>query len=121
MDVILVVLQLAFATAFYFRRRLSMLVGLIGYIAWFAVQIDSWWRPYLFGGRTVGPNWYFARNYKFLPEIDHRPTPDAAHVVLQIALLVAVVTAAFAWHAVRRRTKLPILDGLPKKSAISEH
>ena len=81
-----------------------MAIGLAGYVAWLGLQLDSWWRPYLFGGRTVGPNWYFARTYKFLPMIDHRPTPDAAHVVLQLSLLLVIITAVQAWRQVASKS-----------------
>ncbi len=74
LDGVLAVLQLAVAAGFAFRKRWAMGIGLTGYVAWLGLQLDSWWRPYLFGGRTVGPNWYFARSYKFLPLIDQRPT-----------------------------------------------
>jgi hypothetical protein len=102
LDVILAVLQLAVAAGFALRRRWAMALGFVGYALWFALQLAGWWRPYLFGGRTVGPDWYFARTYKFLPVIDDRPTPDVAHVVLQISLLVVLITAVGTWRAVGR-------------------
>ena len=104
LDGILACLQLAIAGGFVFRKRWAMAIGLSGYIAWLGLQLDSWWRPYLFGGRTVGPNWYFARTYKFLPIIDHRPTPDAAHVVLQLCLLLVIITAVGAWRQVATKS-----------------
>lgn len=88
--------------AFWFvRQRVSlMVVGWLAYVVWLYLQVVSWWRPYLFGGRVVGPNWYFAKTYKFLPQIDQRPTPDADHVVLQILLLAVLVSAAIAiWQS----------------------
>jgi hypothetical protein len=99
LDVVLAVLQVAFALAFAYRLRWAMALGLAGYSAWFALQIHSWWRPYLFAGYRVGPNWWFAHTYKFLPQIGNRPTPDAAHVVLQITLLLVIVTGFAAWRA----------------------
>jgi hypothetical protein len=107
LDIVLAVLQVAFALAFVYRVRWAMALGLTSYVAWFALQIDSWWRPYLFGGRTVGPNWWFAHTYKFLPQIGNRPTPDAAHVVLQITLLLVIITGIAAWRAARRTTTAP--------------
>jgi hypothetical protein len=100
LDIVLLVSQ-ALIALWYFRQRLSlMLLGWLSYAFWFYLQIVSWWQPYLFAGRTVGPNWYFARTYKFLPQIDARPTPDADHVVLQILLLAVLVSGAIAiWHA----------------------
>src|SRR5580700_5549667 len=78
LDVILAVVQLAIAFGFWMSSRVAMGLGLSAYAGWMYLQIDSWWLPYLLGGRKVGPHWYFARTYKFLPQIDSRPTPDAA-------------------------------------------
>ncbi len=102
LDVIMAVVQLAIALGFWFSSRVTMGLGLAAYGVWFYLQIDHWWRPYLFGGRTVGPNWYFAKTYKFLPLIDSRPTPDAAHVVLQVILLLVLVTGVAALYRVIR-------------------
>ena len=99
LDLVLAIAQIAFAISFARGWRWPMAAGLAGYVAWFLLQLDSWWRPYLLGGRTVGPKWYFAKTYKFLPQIDHRPTPDAAHVVLQILLLLVIITGVRAWRA----------------------
>ncbi len=95
----------ALVAFWYFRQRLSlMVVGWLAYAVWLYLQIDSWWRPYLFGGRSVGPNWYFAKTYKFLPQIGERPTPDADHVVLQILLVAVLISAAIAiWRTARAR------------------
>jgi hypothetical protein len=83
------ILQLGIVVGFVLRQRWAMIFGLFGYAAWFALQLDSWWRPYFFGGRIVGPNWYFA-------PIDGRPTPDAAHMVLHVTLLIVLLTGAWA-------------------------
>jgi hypothetical protein len=112
LDGILAVAQLAFAAGFAFRRRWLMAPALVGYAAWLALQLHSWWTPYLLGGRTVGPRWYFARTFKFLPIIDHRPTPDAAHIVLQITLVLVLVTGNVAWRAVTNAARQ-----LPEKVA----
>jgi hypothetical protein len=89
----------------YLRQRVGlMVVGWLAYAVWLYLQIDSWWRPYLFGGRTVGRNWYFAKTYKFLPQIDQRPTPDADHAVLQLLLVAVLVSAAIAiWRTAMAR------------------
>jgi len=105
LDGILVVVQLGIAAGFAYRRRWAMALGLALYAGWLGLQVDSWWRPYLFGGRTVGPGWYFARTYKFLPAIDDRPTPDAAHVVLQVSLVLVIITGVAAWRALGRAAR----------------
>jgi quinol-cytochrome oxidoreductase complex cytochrome b subunit len=98
LDLALAVVQLAILLGFWFCNRIAMGLGLAAYAVWMYLQLDSWWRPYLFGGRTVGPHWYFARTYKFLPTIDSRPTPDAAHVVLQLILCLVLITGVAALH-----------------------
>lgn len=103
LDVILALAQLAIALGFWMSSRVAMGLGLAAYAGWMYLQIDSWWRPYVFGGRIVGPRWYFARTLKFLPQIDHRPTPDAAHVVLQILLAAVLITGVVALYRVIRR------------------
>jgi len=108
LDVVLLAGQLLVAF-WYLRAWLwPMVVGWLAYAAWLGLQIDSWWRPYLFAGRTVGPNWYFAHTLKFLPQIDERPTPDANHIVLQLLLVAVLVTGALAIRraaAARRAAK----------------
>jgi hypothetical protein len=99
LDVFLLVSQALIALWFFRQRLWLMLLGWLSYAFWFYLQIIGWWWPYLFGGRTVGPNWYFARTFKFLPQIDARPTPDADHVVLQMLLLAVLITGAIAiWY-----------------------
>ena len=81
-----------------------MLAGFAGYAFWLYLQLVSWWQPYLFGGRTIGPNWYFAKTYKFLPAIGERPTPDACHIVLQVLLVAVIVSGAITiWQSWRHR------------------
>jgi hypothetical protein len=100
----------ALVAFWYVRQRLSlMIIGWLAYTVWLYLQVDSWWRPYLLGGRTVGPNWYFAKTYKFLPQIGERPTPDADHIVLQFLLLAVLISSAIAiWKALHvRRARQP--------------
>jgi hypothetical protein len=100
LDIVLLILQVGVAVSFALRRRWIMAAGLAGYAAWFVLQLESWWRPYLFGGRTVGPGWYFARTYKILPKIGDRPTPDAAHMLLQLFLVLVLLSGGWAlWKA----------------------
>jgi hypothetical protein len=99
LDVALLAGQLLIAYWFLRQRLALMCLGWLGYAAWLYLQIDSWWEPYLLGGRSVGPTWYFARTFKFLPQIADRPTPDANHVVLQLLIVAVLVSGAMAiWH-----------------------
>ena len=107
LDIVILACQ-ALVAFWYVRERIGlMMVGWLAYAVWLYLQIDSWWRPYLFGGRTVGPNWYFAKTYKFLPQIGERPTPDADHVVLQLLLVAVLVSAAIGiWSTASARRSL---------------
>src|SRR5215213_10194428 len=96
MDIALLAGQLLIAFWFARERLAGMLAGWAAYAIWMYLQLVSWWQPYLLGGRTVGPNWYFARTYKFLPAIGQRPTPDADHIVLQLLITVVLVTSGMA-------------------------
>jgi len=104
LDIVLLVSQLAVAAFFYRRWLVAMCMGWAAYAGWLYLQVVSWWQPYLLGGRSVGPNWYFARTYKFVPQIGERPAPDADHIVLQLLLLAVLVTGAVA---ILRRVREP--------------
>ncbi len=96
LDFVLLAVQGVIAV-WYWRERLRLMcLGWASYAVWLYLQIVGWWQPYLFGGRTVGPNWYFAKTYKFLPQIGERPTPDACHIVLQILLVAVLITGTIA-------------------------
>ncbi len=104
LDIAILAYQLL--VGFWFaRQRLGLMcVGWAAYAVWLYLQIVSWWRPYLFGTWAVGPNWYFAKTYKFLPQIGERPTPDADHIVLQLLLVAVLVTGAIAiWRLIAER------------------
>lgn len=102
LDLALLVAQLLTALAYARGRLVSMVLGWLGYAVWLYLQWQSWWQPYLFGGRTVGPNWYFAHTWKVLPVWGDRPTPDANHMVLQLTLVAVLITSAWAIRAVAR-------------------
>jgi hypothetical protein len=100
LDIAILAAQVLIATWFVRQRLSLMMAGWMAYAVWLYLQIDSWWRPYLSGNRVVGPNWYFAKTYKFLPQIDARPTPDADHIVLQLLLVVVLITGGVAiWRS----------------------
>lgn len=102
LDVILLLVQAVVIWAFLRRTLWLMVAGWGFYAVWLWLQVVTWWKPYLFGGRRVGPNWWFARTYKFLPAIDQRPVPDANHVVLQLLILVVLAIAGVAIVSVVR-------------------
>ena len=96
MDFGILAAQLLIGYWFIRGRPGLMCTGWTAYGIWFFMQVDNWWKPYLFGGRTVGPNWYFAHTYKFLPQVGDRPTPDANHIVLQLLLVGVLLSSGVA-------------------------
>ena len=111
-DIMLLVIQACASVAFLARFLLGMLAGWVFYAVWLWLQLVGWWKPYLFGGRSVGPNWFFAHTYKFLPAIEQRPVPDANHVVLQFLIIVVLVTGAGAiWSLLRERRRIGLQAG----------
>ena len=96
LDVAMLVAGVMIAVWFAAEWLWLMCLGWAAYATWLVLQLDSWWRPYLFGGRTVGPNWYFAHTFKFLPQIGERPTPDANHFVLQLLLIAVLISGGVA-------------------------
>lgn len=96
LDLVILTCQAGVAIWFVRERLWRMALGWTAYAVWLYLQFASWWSPYLFGGRTVGPTWYFTHTYKFLPQIGQRPTPDANHIVLQLLLIAVLLTGAIA-------------------------
>ena len=104
LDVVLLAVQLLIAFWYYRQWLWFMCLGWTSYVVWLYLQWAGWWQPYLFGGRVVGPNWYFAKTYKFLPQIDQRPTPDADHIVLELFLVGVLVSGGVAiWWTYRAK------------------
>jgi hypothetical protein len=71
-------------------------LGLVGYGAWAALQIQSWWIPWIFGAdeRALNNQRVLQRTYKIFPSSIGHPAPDAMHFVLDVLLFSAVVTVA---------------------------
>lgn len=94
LDVILGVVTLLLAVGTARRTTIAMAIAIVGYAAWLALQLETWWVPYVAG---ASPGWqriysaWFGRTFKFLPSIKDHPVPDASHVVLQLLLIAAIV------------------------------
>ena len=97
---------LLFALSFWKRQVWLMCVGLIGYGVWAALQIQSWWIPWLFGAdqRALSNQKFLQRTYKIFPSSIRHPAPDAMHFVLDLLLFSAVVTLALGILEARRRS-----------------
>ena len=76
-----------------------MVAGLGLYGFWLYLEVSSWWVPYFRGASPGMMRFYehwFGNTYKFLPQIDGHPTPDAEHTVLLLLLLLVLSTSAMA-------------------------
>jgi hypothetical protein len=100
--------SLLFALA-YWRRWLWLIwLCLCGNIVWLAMQIQSWWIPYVFGAdaRATQNQKFLVRTYKILPSFPNHPAPDAMHMVLDILLLFVVALTIIGLLKARRQTIL---------------
>jgi hypothetical protein len=92
-----VLVVLAFALpllAFWYAHRRgwrwAMWIALAAYAAWLALQLTSWWLPYLFGATARWAVVYeraFAQATQILPRWGSHLPPDAMHLVLQVLLI----------------------------------
>lgn len=85
---------LLFALALWKRWFWLMWVGLMGYGVWAALQIQSWWIPWIFGAdqRALDNQKFLQKTYKIFPSSIGHPAPDAMHFVLDLLIFLAVVT-----------------------------
>ena len=77
------------------RWRSLMWIALIGYAIWFALQLFTWWPPYLFGASAHWMRVYeraFAHETQILPRWGNHLPPDGVHIVLQILLAGSLIT-----------------------------
>jgi hypothetical protein len=65
---------------------------------WVALQVWTWWVPYLAGGHRE--HWAeYTDTWTLLPMVGGRPGPDVQHLVLEILSVVAAVTLTrLAWQ-----------------------
>jgi len=79
--------------AVYLNIRWGIVIGCAWSYVWLALQLWTWWVPYVFG---LHRDWYVAHGYeatlKILPVLPNRPTPDLQHNVLQLLSLAVVVS-----------------------------
>jgi len=73
---------------------------------WLALQVVTWWIPYLFGGSAE--HWSsYSDTLSVLPALDGRLGPDVQHLVLQLlslamAVMLTILTSRL-WRNRRRR------------------
>jgi hypothetical protein len=97
--------------AFAIGARWLMLIGVVHSYVWLLLQVRQWWVPYLLGPTPIHKDfrWYTEHGYsatmKFLPAINDRPVPDAAHIVQQVLSLAVVVATTWAYVLTRRAAR----------------
>jgi hypothetical protein len=88
---------LVFAIAFSKGWRWLMWICTLGYAIWLALQIKTWWVAYAFGASDSWVSVYrrvFSQSTQLLPAFGRHLPPDGMHLVLQVLLTAAVVSAA---------------------------
>ena len=97
-----------FWLAWRFRSRWLALCALAIDAAWAAMQIQSWWIPYLFGARATWQIRYaHGPTTKVLPSFGNHVAPDGMHLIIHVLLAVAMFCGTIAlWEAgaTRRRS-----------------
>jgi hypothetical protein len=91
--------------------RWAMWIALVPYAIWLALQLVTWWPPYLFGASA---NWAavydraFAQETQILPRWGNHLPPDAMHLVLQ-TMLVGVMWTGIStlWFSREGRIRAP--------------
>lgn len=103
-DLLLGVLTVVLALSLWRGGRIAALGAVAATGAWAALQIATWWVPYLQGATPAWQRTYarwFADNVQVLPgDATHLP-PDANHLLLHILIAVAFVLSLIAARAAR--------------------
>lgn len=93
LDIAAAALSAVLVAGTYARRIWLVGLGVVVYGAWLWLQLDFWWRPYVFGATprelAFHARW-FGRTWAFLPSPPGHPAPDAAHLVLHGLILAAL-------------------------------
>jgi hypothetical protein len=114
---------LLFILAFWNRWLWLMWAGLVGYAAWAALQIQSWWIPWIFGAdqRAVNNTKALAKTYKIFRSSLGHPAPDGMHFVLDLILFAVLGTLAIGLFQIPRRQheRKQIVPGTAGNSKLS--
>jgi hypothetical protein len=112
-DILLVALFALPVLVFWFALARGLIwvmwAGFLGYLAWLALEIRTWWIAYIFGASDDWLSVYqrvFSQSVKILPSFGRHLAPDGLHVVLQL-LLVLVVVSTFLGLIDHRRALRP--------------
>jgi len=99
-----------FAFALCKRWFWLLWLGALGYGVWAALQIQSWWVPWIFGAdeRALRNQRFLHRTFKMFPSSTSHPAPDGMHFVLDLMLFFVVVTTLIGLLR-RSRGECPIV------------
>ena len=88
----------------YRRRRFWIGVfALVADVVWLALQIQSWWIPYIFGTNIQWQlNYAKGPTTKVLPSFGNHVAPDGMHFVIHVLLMVGLITGAVALLRMKR-------------------
>jgi len=96
--------QLAYLTLFALGWWVTAAVATVGYGVYLALQLWTWWVPYLFGTAVDQARRFeqFGRTTSVLPVLDGRMPPDLQHVLLETLTALTVLCSGLAAHRLRR-------------------
>ena len=88
----------------YRRQRFAIgVLALAVDLFWLAMQIQSWWIPYLLGANRP---WQIAYakgpTTKVLPSFGNHVAPDAMHFAIHLLLVAALITGSIALRRLKR-------------------
>ena len=87
----------------FLRRSVAMLAFALFFdLFWLAMQIQSWWVPYIDGHPKPWQVEYAkGATTKLLPSVGSHVAPDGMHLVISVLLVAAIVTALLAIGPIR--------------------
>ena len=91
--------MLAYMALFAPGVRPLAIVSTVGYGVYLALQLWTWWKPFVLGASSEWQALYaesFARTLKVLPVYGTRLPPDAQHITLQVLTLLTLIATGMA-------------------------
>jgi hypothetical protein len=87
----------------YRRSSLWFGIGALGFdLVWLAMQVQTWWIPYLFGAHGWRLDYAKGPTTKLLPSFGAHVAPDGMHLLISLLLIAALWTGTLALIALFR-------------------
>jgi hypothetical protein len=100
---------LLFWLGYRYRNFWLAIAALAVDLFWAAMQIQSWWIPYLFGANLPWQLRYAkGPTTKVLPSFGNHVAPDGMHFLIHVFLAAAFITGAFALSELWRKRRLSV-------------